>query len=655
MPPRTLKEIYDECLILTKASSPTMIQKGKLYKWKGRITSFLVGELQFRCLPNFGLAICDASTHIPCIPVDPVRNINKLLRLYNHTILLSDPEFVVEVFATESNEYYLVNILLNGEKLKVIEKCMQVVTRCLKSVRSYSSSDKRMSSLTEWSYKILALKISSAMLTPKKEIFCFVLVMSMNSEEITDNEKFWLILRNGEVTWRDFLIPNRMYHISISSDIPIDYFRRRSSLYSVFERGWELSFGQMLHHKDLIKVHTFVYLPPNSKIYSTSENAVITPYIEKWLSITDSCLKSLKFASVLGIIKDVNYVEAWKSKNCSWCDKNDSINEDTIEEYDSFDKNSEEKSDIEMEWRSPMSVTGEEYKENENIYLPDIQMNLNLEDKISGFGIKGGKLTVQITLQRNYSSDVSYVFLKRWKHAQYPAGLVPGITVCITDVNIKRSKKKNYYFISTPLTRILHLETARCETRIVPKIWGRYGFPFVRHGTEKVWGTLELDLLTKVSILAKCKLCNEKFEQFCCSNVFCFNNRRQVNPEYTVTAVARLFVRGFNGSESSSLFLKNETVQKFLGLPDRIWQKLCFLCANSELLYLYQDNEVNEGADITNTYFQMYCKYFRPKMRFHVCCRPFKSDENRFFCIELAEISPGRLLATRAAFEDKEK
>lgn len=120
-------------------------------------------------------------------------------------------------------------------------------------------------------------------------------------------------------------------------------------------------------------------------------------------SITDSCLKSLKFASVLGIIKDVNYVEAWKSKNCSWCDKNDSINEDTIEEYDSFDKNSEEKSDIEMEWRSPMSVTGEEYKENENIYLPDIQMNLNLEDKISGFGIKGGFSSRKLCNSSNFT------------------------------------------------------------------------------------------------------------------------------------------------------------------------------------------------------------------------------------------------------------
>lgn len=120
-------------------------------------------------------------------------------------------------------------------------------------------------------------------------------------------------------------------------------------------------------------------------------------------SITDSCLKSLKFASVFGTIKDVSYVEAWKSKNCSWCDKNDSINEETIEEYDSSDKNSEEKSNIETEWKSPTSVTEEECKEKERIYLPDIQMNLNLEDKISGFGIKGGFCSRKLCNNSNFT------------------------------------------------------------------------------------------------------------------------------------------------------------------------------------------------------------------------------------------------------------
>lgn len=80
----------------------------------------------------------------------------------------------------------------------------------------------------------------------------------------------------------------------------------------------------------------------------------------------------------------------------------------------------------------------------------------------------------------------------------------------------------------------------------------------------------------------------------------------------------------------------------------------------------------------------MYCKVFRPKVRFHVCCRSFKSkilyclitgtyfyllncvqpltnfilfldNENCFFCIELSEISPSRLSATREMLESKAK
>lgn len=70
---------------------------GRLYRWKGSITSFVIGELQFRCMPYFGLSVFDVSTHIPCILVDPVKNASKLLKLCNHTILLSDPEFIVEV------------------------------------------------------------------------------------------------------------------------------------------------------------------------------------------------------------------------------------------------------------------------------------------------------------------------------------------------------------------------------------------------------------------------------------------------------------------------------------------------------------------------------------------------------------------------------
>lgn len=68
-------------------------------------------------------------------------------------------------------------------------------------------------------------------------------------------------------------------------------------------------------------------------------------------------------------------------------------------------------------------------------------------------------MCVQITLQQNLSYDVVSVFIKRWQLQQYPAGLVTGVTVCFTDVNVKRSKCNKSYFVCTPFTRILHLSS----------------------------------------------------------------------------------------------------------------------------------------------------------------------------------------------------
>lgn len=52
-------------------------------------------------------------------------------------------------------------------------------------------------------------------------------------------------------------------------------------------------------------------------------------------------------------------------------------------------------------------------------------------------------------------------------------------------------------------------------------------------------------------------------------------------------------MRGFEGSVSNSLYLKNENVQKYLCIPDRIWQKLQYLSANSELFYLCSNTDIN--------------------------------------------------------------
>lgn len=77
--------------------------------------------------------------------------------------------------------------------------------------------------------------------------------------------------------------------------------------------------------------------------------------------------------------------------------------------------------------------------------------------------VSGGKMCVQITLQSELSTDMVSIYLKRWRLQQYPAGLVNGVTVCVTDVNIKKSKHEKTYFISTPFTRIVYLDTDHNE------------------------------------------------------------------------------------------------------------------------------------------------------------------------------------------------
>ncbi len=72
------------------------------------------------------------------------------------------------------------------------------------------------------------------------------------------------------------------------------------------------------------------------------------------------------------------------------------------------------------------------------------------------FLILGGKWCVQILLEERGTGDSLYIYINRWKLAQYPAGLIVGANIRVTDVRVKRSKKNNVYLVSTSFTRILH-------------------------------------------------------------------------------------------------------------------------------------------------------------------------------------------------------
>lgn len=141
MPARTLKQIHEECISLTKHTSPKLINGGKvsvfillyknwdilvktnwkffnalvnvllrsslgtlyfsgsLYKWRGYVGSFIIGELKFDGLPNFSLNIFDETHVLPCLILNPAKNLKKLLKLYGHVVIVNDPELVVEMLS----------------------------------------------------------------------------------------------------------------------------------------------------------------------------------------------------------------------------------------------------------------------------------------------------------------------------------------------------------------------------------------------------------------------------------------------------------------------------------------------------------------------------------------------------------------------------
>lgn len=98
-------------------------------------------------------------------------------------------------------------------------------------------------------------------------------------------------------------------------------------------------------------------------------------------SISDERLKSLKFASVYGIIKDILYFESWKTMNCLWCDENPS------EEF--HIQNLKKENDLEPEYKcsKPFSELNNSTEINK-IWFPETYFNIS-EEKKNGFGIRG--------------------------------------------------------------------------------------------------------------------------------------------------------------------------------------------------------------------------------------------------------------------------
>jgi len=70
-----------------------------LYKWRGYVDSLIIGELRFVGFPTFGLNINDESHVLPCLILNPVKSVKKLLKVYGHVVLVKDPELIVEMLS----------------------------------------------------------------------------------------------------------------------------------------------------------------------------------------------------------------------------------------------------------------------------------------------------------------------------------------------------------------------------------------------------------------------------------------------------------------------------------------------------------------------------------------------------------------------------
>lgn len=85
-------------------------------------------------------------------------------------------------FTAESSESVLMHIILDAEKLRIIEKNIKLFKMSLKEAKNDDLVVRNVNSiLTEWHQKVVPLKISSAILTSRSEVFCFVLVLLIDS------------------------------------------------------------------------------------------------------------------------------------------------------------------------------------------------------------------------------------------------------------------------------------------------------------------------------------------------------------------------------------------------------------------------------------------------------------------------------------------
>mgnify|MGYP000899150377 CR=1 FL=1 len=107
-------------------------------------------------------------------------------------------------------------------------------------------------------------------------------------------------------------------------------------------------------------------------------------------SIADPNLKFKNFASIYGIIKEIRYVKAWKTKSCSWCKKFNNFLEETIRDPNQEEETSDEEvnDEFKSEWGTPESTLGTIADEVVDGF-PEIQFDEDKNQKISGFGIRG--------------------------------------------------------------------------------------------------------------------------------------------------------------------------------------------------------------------------------------------------------------------------
>lgn len=103
-------------------------------------------------------------------------------------------------------------------------------------------------------------------------------------------------------------------------------------------------------------------------------------------SVSDSKLKYLKFASVVGVIREVRYFDSFKSQNCNWCSYGNEIFEATLEEPPDSETNVEINSN--NEWIDTFTVPSHA-NENANLHFPNVSFKVPNDQQIEGFGIKG--------------------------------------------------------------------------------------------------------------------------------------------------------------------------------------------------------------------------------------------------------------------------